>query len=77
MPAPEFEENCLEISKQAMPNPEQNKCRVFTEDCYNHPDCMKSLEDKREEKLSKYNEVEKKFDKLGDECSKYLYSITN
>mgnify|MGYP001619880509 CR=1 FL=1 len=25
MPAPEFEENCLEISKQAMPNPEQNK----------------------------------------------------
>ena len=56
----------------------KNKCKVFTEDCYHHPDCMKTLkEDKREEKLSKYNEVEKKFDKLGDECSKYLYSMPN
>ena len=25
MPAPEFEENCLEISKQAMPNPDKKE----------------------------------------------------
>ena len=41
-----------------MPNPEQNKCRVFTEDCYNHPDCMKTLkEDKREEKVEELSDL--------------------
>ena len=40
-----------------MPNPEQNKCRVFTEDCYNHEKCMKTLnEDKREERIKLFLE---------------------
>ena len=36
MPAPEFEENCLEISKQAMPNPDKKEERKELEPAETH-----------------------------------------
>ena len=36
---------------------EKKICKVFTEDCYNHPVCMETLKDKKEVKNTK--EVEK------------------